>query len=235
MIQLNLLPDVKLEYIKANKTRSLAISISAIVTIISIVILLFMLSIDGLQKKHLDDLTSDITKDSSTLQNEPQINKILTVQNQLESLTALHASKPAAAQLFTYINQVTPTTVTISGLSIDFTQQTITAAGASDSLSSINTFIDTLKYTNYTIAGQNGSSPAFSNVVLSSFGINGQAKDPSQAASYTITLSYDPTIFNITKNINLNVPNLVPTQAQTPGSVFVASPDSSDHNGGGDK
>ena len=150
MIQLNLLPDVKLEYIKAQRSRRLVFSVSVLVTIASVALLLLLLSVEGLQKKHLSDLNNDISSETSKLQNEPQINKILTVQNQLESLTALHAGKPAATRLFDYLNQVTPANVNITDFSIDFTKQTTTVTGTSDSLSSVNKYVDTLKFTTYT-------------------------------------------------------------------------------------
>ncbi len=89
-MQLNLLPAVKMEYIKAQRSRRLVLSVSVIVTIAAVALLLLLLSVSGLQKKHLSDLNKDIATESNKLQNEPQINKMLTVQNQLGSLTNLH-------------------------------------------------------------------------------------------------------------------------------------------------
>ena len=111
MIQLNLLPDVKMEYIKAQRTRSLVLSSAIIIALGSIALLVLLLIVGGLQKKHINDLTKDIKADTIQLQKEQDITKILTVQNQLQSLTALHEQKPAVANLFGYLNQVTPTQV----------------------------------------------------------------------------------------------------------------------------
>ncbi|HTB48997.1 MAG TPA: PilN domain-containing protein [Verrucomicrobiae bacterium] len=227
MIQLNLLPDVKLEYIKAQRGRRLALSIALIVSGVSIVLLVLLLSIDGLQKKHLNDLNRDIASESSQLQSEPQIGKILTVQNQLESLTALHAAKPAASRLFdSYLNELTPAQVSISSFNIDFTKQTMTITGTADALSSVNQYVDTLKYTTYTSGDSSTAKPAFSNVVLSNFGLNTGTKDTTQAATYTITLAYDPNIFDITQSVNLSVPHLVTTRSELdqPTDLFKAPP-----------
>src|ERR1700747_1231758 len=114
MIQLNLLPDVKLEYIKPHQAQRLVTSVSILVTIASVVILGLLLSFDGLQKKHIHDLNNDIAKYSNQIQGKPGINKVLTVQNQLDSLTGLHDKKPAVSELFTYLNQVTPANVDIN-------------------------------------------------------------------------------------------------------------------------
>jgi hypothetical protein len=230
MIQLNLLPDVKLEYIRAQRSRRLVFTVSIIVGVVAIALLALLLSVDGLQKKHLNDLNRDIGSESSKLQNEPQIGKILTVQNQLESLTALHAAKPAASRLFdNYLNQVTPAQVNISSLNFDFVKQTATITGTADALSSINKYVDTLKYTNYTVSGSTTATPAFSNVVLSAFSLNTSStnttsNNSSQAANYTVTLSYDKNIFDITKAVTLSVPNLIATRSQItqPGDLFKA-------------
>jgi len=229
MIQLNLLPDVKLEYIKAQRSRRLVTTIAVLASLVAIALLVILFSVDALQKKHLNDLKNDISSESSQLQHKPDINKILTVQNQLQSLTQLHDSKPAASRLFDYLNQVTPANVNINNFSIDFTQQTATITGTADALSSVNKYVDTLKYTKFTVKDSNGS-PAFNNVVLSSFGLDTGSQDKTQAASYTITLAYDKTIFDVTQDVKLVVPNLVTTRSQLdqPTDLFKASPAPSD-------
>lgn len=226
MIQLNLLPDVKLEYIRAQRSRRLVLTIAILSVAVSIALLAVLLSVDGLQKKHLNDLNRDITSETTTLQGKPQINKILTVQNHLESLTALHAAKPAASQLFVYLNEVTPVQVSINSFSTDFTLQTATISGTADALSTINKYVDTLKYTTYTTSNDKTARPAFTNVVLTSFGLNSSSADKSQAAAYTITLSYDKNIFDITQQATLLVPSLVTTRSQLdqPTDLFKASP-----------
>ena len=207
MIQLNLLPDVKLQYIKAQRSRRLVLSIAVLASIAAIAILLILLAVDGLQKKHLSDLNRDITAETGKLQRQPNINQILTVQNQLQSLTALHSGKPAASRVFDYLNQVTPAQVSISNFTIDFTTQAVTITGTADALSSVNAYVDTLKATTYTTDSNSQASPAFNNIVLTSFGVSAASQDKSQAASYTINLSCDKTIFDITQKVKLAVPN----------------------------
>jgi hypothetical protein len=223
MIQLNLLPDVKMDYIKAERMRRMALSISVLASLVAIGLLVLLLLVGGIQKKHLKDLSKDITRDSQTLQQKPQINKILTVQNQLQSLTALHAGKPAVSRLFDYLYQVTPNNVSISSLNNDFTTQTMTITGGADALNTVNKYVDTLKFTTYSVPGDNSSNKAFSNVVLSSFGLNSSGQGDS-AASYTITVNYDKTIFDITQKVSLNVPNKTTTRAalDQPEELFKA-------------
>jgi hypothetical protein len=236
MIQFNLLPDVKLEYIRAQRARRMVMLICLAVSAASVVLLVLLFSVDGLQKKHLSDLNRDIANESHTLQSKQNINTILTVQNQLESLTNLHNGKPAATRLFNYLNELTPASVSINNFTIDFTQYTMTITGNADALSSVNQYVDTLKLTKYTTANNN-TAAAFSNVVLSSFGLNGgsQLSQPSgQAATYTVTLSYDKTIFDTTQTVALSVPN-VTTRAQisNPSDLFVAPSSSTTTSTGG--
>ncbi len=224
MIQLNLLPDVKLQYIKAQRSRRLVLSIAIVVGTAAIALLAILLTVDGLQKKHLSDLNRDIASETSQLQGKKDINKILTVQNQLESLTALHAGKPAGTRLFTYLNEVTPANVDITDLTVDFTKQTVTITGTAGALSSVNKYVDTLKFTNYTTDKTTGTSHAFNSVVLSNFGLGTNASNTSQPASYTIMLAYDKNIFDITQKINLSIPSTTTTRAQIdqPTDLFKA-------------
>lgn len=234
MIQFNLLPDVKIEYMKARRSRRLVIVIAVLAVAISLALLISVLSVAGLQKKHLKDLNNDIGSDSSTLQKKPQIDKILTVQNQLESIGKLHDGKPAVTRLFDYLNQVTPAQADITTLSTDFTQgkNTLVITGTADALSTVNQYVDTLKFTTYSVGtGKDAKkTKAFSNVVLSSFGLTtssstttpGSTPPTAKKASYTISLVYDPTIFNITKTIKLDVPSQITTRSEIdqPSELF---------------
>lgn len=227
MIQLNLLPDVKLKYIKAQKTQSLVIGISFIVTVIAVAILALLLAIDFGEKASISSLKSKVANNTSILTGKPEISSILTVQNQLESLKSLYAERPAIARLFsTYLDEVTPENVSLNQLSANLTENTLTLTGTADSLTTVNKYVDTLKFTTYGINGSKSSVKAFTNVVLSSFGYNSQAQNSSQAASFTINLDFAPTIFNDTDNVKLTVPNLITTRSEmaVPGDLFKAAP-----------
>lgn len=202
MIQLNLLPDVKLEYIKAQKQRRLFVTLSVLVTIVAVAILVLTLAISFLQQKHINDLSDDISKKSDQLKEQKDINRILTVQNQLDSLTALHASKPSVTSAFTYINQVTPVGVSVGNYVIDYTEKKVTITGGAGSLSSVNKYVDTLKLAKYK-EDKGESSKAFKDVVLKSFELNTDTSDKEQAATYTIEMTFEDVLFDITKKINL--------------------------------
>lgn len=238
MLQFNLLPDLKQEYIKAERTRRLVLSVSLLVAAVSIGILLLLFSWETAQKKHISDLGKDIKNKAEQLAGKQDINKILTVQNQLNSLTDMHKAKPAVSRLPDYLNKVTPATVVdISDIKIDFAAKTVAITGSADSLGSVNKYIDTLKFTMYNADQANVISHAFSGVVLTAFGVGtgggGTGKTNPHPATYTISFIYDPTIFDITKKIELIVPKIITTRSQVgeQGDLFKAAPKSSTTQG----
>lgn len=213
MIQFNLLPDVKQEYLKANRNKRLVIGASLLVIAASLFVFVVLVGIvDVLQKKNLHDLNNDVSKYTSQLKSTPELNKILTVQNQLNSLSPLHDQKAVASRLFNYLTQLTPAAATISEMSVDYQQHTMTITGAANSLDIVNIYADTLKFTTYKIADSNPSTSdkkAFSGVVLSEFRRN------ESGAHYTILLSYDTTIFDSASKVSLTVPNIISTRSAT--------------------
>lgn len=216
MIQLNLLPDVKLQYLKVRRMQRLVVSVSMLLIIASLFIFVLLIgTVDVFQKKSLSDLNHDISTYKSQLQNTPNLNKILTVQNQLQVLTSLHDQKPAATRLFGYLQQLTPADASISQFNIDYTQNTVSITGDANSLDVVNAFTDTLKFTTYK-KSDGTSANAFSAVVLSQFSRN------SSGATYTITANFDPAIFDSANNVTLTVPNIISTRSivEQPTDLF---------------
>lgn len=213
MVQFNLLPDVKLQYIKARRTKRLVTLVSLVVIAASLgVFTIAFFSVNVVQKKSLSDLNKDIKTYSNELQSTKDLDKILTVQNQLNTLTGLHEKKVVGSRLFGYISQVTPAKASITKLNIDFALNTISISGETSGLDVVNTYTDTLKATTYKVSGaNNGPTKAFKNVVLSTFGRD------DKKATYTITASFDPAIFNGTSDVVLTVPDQVTTD---PASLF---------------
>jgi hypothetical protein len=217
MIQFNLLPDVKLEYIKAQRAKHLVLSVSLLLSAASIaVFVLLILSVDVLQKKNISDLSADIQTYSKQLKGQDNLDKILTVQNQLNALTGLHDQKATASRVPGFISQVTPTAATISELNLDFAANKMTITGKAANLDVINTFVDSLKFTQYVTETQTTPINAFSSVILSSFGRT------NNGATYTIDLNFDPVIFKNTSDVSLVVPNIITTRSVTehPSAVF---------------
>lgn len=220
MIQFNLLPDVKIAYIKAQRQKQLVVSISVIASIaaITIFLLLFMF-VNVAQKKNMNDLSKDIKTQSNDLMKTKDLNKILTVQNQIGALDGLHGDKVVAQRLFGYLEQVTPKDVSISQLDVDFEASTISISGTSASLAAINTYADSLKFTKFTTKNDETEKAAFNDVVLAKLTRTDGKND------YTLTAVFDPLIFAQGEEVELKVPQMVTTRSSTerPGALFEES------------
>lgn len=217
MIQFNLLPNVKLEYVKARRFKRMTFLISSIVAGVALLIFIVLLvGVQIIQKNYSKNLTNEIKKESSALQGTTDLNKILTIQNQLDSLPQLHEQKPVATRLLDFIKQVTPSKVSAASMTVNFDTQAISITGSADSISTINKFIDTLKFTTYKTE-DNKENKAFSAVVLSSFGRD------NKGASYQASFKFDPVIFSGSSKVTLIVPaGKITTRSETekPESLF---------------
>jgi len=214
MIQLNLLPDVKLAFIKARRTKYLVLMSAIVAAGISLAIMIvLLLAVNVLQKNHLSRVNDDIKKHTGELQKTPNLSKILTVQNQLKSLPGLYSQSPVTSRLFGYLSQIVPAQVNITGLDVDFVLHTIQFTGNADTLDTVNVFADTLKFTTFSTqkdSSKTDAKNAFSDVVLNGFARN------TTNATYTIKANFDQTIFNIAESPQLTVPpNKITTRSQT--------------------
>lgn len=191
-LEFNLLPDVKMAYVKAARTRNLVLMVSALVSGVALVLLIIVFfGVDIVQKKQLSDAKKSIASYTSQLKAIPNVNKIVTVQNQLQSLVSLHQSKHISSRLFTYLPAVTPTKAHVSSIKLDFTANTMEISGTADGHQTINTFIDTLKFTTFKIGNDSSTKSAFPAVLETAFSL-----DNTQAsASYTISATFDQALF----------------------------------------
>lgn len=219
MIQFNLLPDVKLEYVKAQRTKQTVFTtaLMAAGSAFAVFLLLFI-TVHVVQNKSIDDLDRDIKKYSNTLKSKPDIEKVLTIQSQLSVLSQLHDGKPATTRTFGFVQQITPIDVTISELVVDYEANTISISGQSKSLDRVNTLVDTLKFTTFDQADQKGDK-AFSNVVLTEFTKN------TTATTYKVNASFDPLIFDNSVKPKLVVPSRISTRSvvEQPVNLFMQS------------
>ncbi len=208
-VQFNLLPDVKLEFNRAQHAKRLVYGLSTLA--VGVVVAIFVISffiVNVLQKTLINKTNDDIKTYSQKLKSIPDLDKVLTIQNQLKSLPGLHQQRQVISRLFNYLPQLTPSKVNIGQLSLDADAHTVNITGTADTIALINTFIDTLKFTKVQVgADKSSQKPAFTNVVLSNVGRS------DKKASYTIDASFDPILFDSSKIASLSVPNEVTTRS----------------------
>lgn len=223
MVQLNLLPDVKMQYIRARRRKRLILGVSFLTSafFLFLFVLLFVY-VRVAQHKHINDLGKDISAKTSELQSKPDINKILTVQNQLNALPGLHDQKVISSRLFDYLKQLTPADAAISSVNIDFLEHKATIEGSAEEIRVVNKFADTLKFTGFKVNKEesDGASPvctlgsieqtsevineeqegvrglcrAFSGVTLAEFSLSDE-NNKSSGVTYKIEFNFDNEIF----------------------------------------
>lgn len=231
MIQFNLLPDVKINYLKARRIRNIILLVSGVIVAACLLVIgSISLNVYSVQRNHISNITEDIDDYESQIKSIDEINKILTVQNQLSTVNDLHDEKPVSTRLFGYLEQVTPSDVDLSRVEVDMEDYTMTLSGQTVSLASVNRFVDTLKFTNMVIdTGEDGSEDveidteddenfAFDNVVLTSF-----SRDGSET-SFVINLIFSENIFDSRVNVSLLVPERITTRSEVdrPSDLFQA-------------
>lgn len=210
MIQFNLLPDVKKEYIKAKRTKRVITSISTLAIVVSIAIVGVLFSVVQLgQKSHISDLTADIQSKVTEINEIEDLDKILTIQNQLESLGQLHQDKPETSRLFSYFAQLTPEGATIANLTVDFESSSLVITGEAADIATVNRFADTLKFTKFTYNAKNNEDTntdaaeelqVFTSVLT-------QVSRSETDTSYILDTVFDPLIFDNTQNVTLRIPD----------------------------
>lgn len=238
MIQFNLLPDIKHQYLQTQRTKRLIIVTSAAISglfIVSFVSLLLLVTV--VQKTHIKNLQKDIENNLTEIRKVPDLEKILTIQNQLGSLTALNDAKPVTSRLYNYLVQITPRDATISSVDLSFETNTIKLAGTAKNLEVVNKFVDTVKFTNYELTSNDTpakvtAATAFSDVVLEGFS-SGQQSQSTGQVTYSISFKFNPIIFHINKDsanapqvVTLKVPQIISTRSviEKPTDIFKEAP-----------
>lgn len=215
MIQFNLLPDIKVRYIKARRAKRMVIVSSGLAVTVSVALLVVMFSVSLFQKHHVTELNEDIKSSEKELNDTKDLAKILTIQNQLNTLPTLYTQRPVTSRLFNYVQATTPKEVSMNKLNLDFNESSLAIEVSSATLESINRFVDTLKFTTFTTTdAKEEVRLAFGNVVLDKL-----TRD-DKLATATVKLTFDPVIFDTTKTVTLNVPQTITTRSETelPGS-----------------
>lgn len=199
MIQFNLLPEVKKEYVKTKRTKKMIMSGAIVASIVSVGVVVLLYSIVQFgQKKYISDMTEDIQQVTSDIQSTPNLEQILTVQNQLGLLTGLHEAKPETSRVFDYVAFVTPKEASIASMNIDTVGMTLKLQGKADSIATVNKYVENLKAVTYSVEAESTGAAAKLPVYSA---VTTQLSGDNESATFSFSMTYDPTIYNNTKDI----------------------------------
>lgn len=111
MISLNLLPDVKKDLLRVRRERNLVVSISVVVVGASIGVLLLLSGTLGVLIGAKALMENSIKNDEQTIkqaQKKKQLDKYITVQNQLKQIGKLKSDQQVYSRLMDYLTQLNP-------------------------------------------------------------------------------------------------------------------------------
>jgi hypothetical protein len=220
-VQLNLLPDVKKEYLQSQRSKNTVISICIFTTIGALgLAAIFFLLVYLVQPGLIGATQGQIDAKTKQLKAVKDIDKYLTVQNQLKSLPELHNGKVLYSRLFGYLktlNPAPPNNVRLASLQVDEENKEISITGASDNFQAFTVFQDTLKNATlgYKADGQDQTPAALfdpASIVVDQQDLT--RSDGKQSLSFTMRIKYNEVAFS-PQNTDpvVNVPKKETTQS----------------------
>lgn len=133
MIEINLIPDIKRELIQTQRARSFVVMVSTIVGVTAIIIIsLLALYIFSVQQIRGNGLDTQITTENKTLSEVKDLSKMLTIQNQLTKISQINDNKKIDSRIFNLLDNISPPSpnnISISNVSVDSTEETISIDG----------------------------------------------------------------------------------------------------------
>ena len=150
MIEINLVPDIKQELIKAQRVRSTVITGAIMIGLISIsIVIILVFYIFAIQTTRGLLADNAIKSGSEKLAKVADLSKTLTIQNQLTKISDLNSKKKIDSRIFDLLNVIippAPNDVKISDLTIDSSANLITINGqAKNSYAAVEVFKKTIE------------------------------------------------------------------------------------------
>lgn len=240
MIEINLVPDVKQELLKAQRVRSTVISLAILIGIVSVgIVVVLAIWVFGVQTARGAISDNTINNESRKLSKVADISNTLTIQNQLSLLSQLHGSKMIDSRIFDVLNTINPpqpNDIAINKLNLDSSTNTIAiSAQAPNGYPALEVFKKTIDATTfqYTKDGQSNSLPLATNISDSdrSYGEDVTGK---KVLRFTLVFTYPNELFmNGFSNARLVAPtktNVTDSFIGVPQSLFTQK--ASDPKGG---
>jgi Tfp pilus assembly protein PilN len=230
MIEINLVPDVKQELIRARMVRSAVIS-GAIIAIIAAAALVVVLAIYvfGVQTVRNAVADASIKSGSDKLAKVDDLSKVLTIQNQLTKMSALNNDKKINSRVFDLLQAIippSPNEVQVSNLTVDATAGSITFEGQTPSYPSLEAFKKTIGAANVRFKNTDGKQTDV--VLASSLSISnvsyGEDATGAKVLRFTVSFTYAPELFSPATTdptiVLINGGNVTDSYLGIPKSIF---------------
>jgi hypothetical protein len=202
MIEINLVPDVKQELLKAQRVRTGVISVSILVCIVTVgIVVLLALWVFGVQTVRSLAVDGSIKDKSSKLAGIEDISNTLTIQNQLSKLDTMHDNKKINSRIFDVlqtINPPAPNDARVTNLKIDTKTSTITLqAQSAGGFGALDVFKKTINATTlkYTKGGSEKTVPLASSMSDTDRSY-GEDTSGTKVLRFTLSFKYPAELFS---------------------------------------
>ncbi|TXG76944.1 hypothetical protein E6Q11_03715 [Candidatus Dojkabacteria bacterium] len=204
MIEVNLIPDVKQELLKARRVRNSVISGAILVSIVAGgIVTLLAVYVFGVQWGQHTFYDKSIKDNQAKIQSIEGASDLLTIQNQLSVLSEAHNNKTISSRLFGLldtINPAAPNNITISKVGLNSDEKTIEIEGQADnSFAALETFRKTIEATNIEYSeGENSSEPTkklLASEVTTSDTSFGEDNSGRKVLRFKLSFKYDEALF----------------------------------------
>jgi hypothetical protein len=240
MIEINLVPDVKQELIKAQRVRTGVISMSILICLIAAgIVVALALWVFALQTVRGALADNNIKTQSDKLAAVQDVSNTLTIQNQLSKLPGLHDSKSIDSRIFdilSTINPPDPNTIAITNLQLDASAKTVSIEGqAKNGYPALEVFKKTIDATKfeYTQGGQK-QSVALASQMSDSDRSYGEDASGARVLRFSLSFTYPDLLFSRTaENAQIVAPsrtNVTDSLLGVPQSLFTQQ--ATDEKGG---
>lgn len=230
MIEINLVPDVKQELIKAERVRSVVISTSILAGIIALgivgVLAAYVFGVQSVRSALDDDA---IKKGGAQLASVEDLSKVLTIQNQLSKISELNSQKKIDSRIFEVLLAVippAPNDIQVSSLLIDAANSRISLEGQTPTYDTLEVFKKTIDgaVITYKLDGEDQQTKLASEISTTDVSF-GEDSTGAKVLRFTLSFVYPEELFSpkvpavVVKLTNQG--NVTDSYLGLPKSIFV--------------
>ncbi|NCU38024.1 hypothetical protein EOL96_03160 [Candidatus Saccharibacteria bacterium] len=236
MIEINLIPDVKQEFIHAQKMRNMVIVFAILASGAAVALLAVLGLLYASQVLRENMARTEVDKQFKSLQSIDNINNVLTIQNQMSKISSIHANKTKDSRLFrllSAINPPSPNNVKISKVSLNPADNRLTIEGSAENgFAATDVFRKTILNTKLEYVEDGGIEPLTVNlteVVKIGETSYGETEEGGRVLRFTVDFEYPKGLFDNTMNlVSIEAPtakiDVTDSRVRVPDSLFGQRP-----------
>ncbi|MCL2869286.1 hypothetical protein FWF48_00535 [Candidatus Saccharibacteria bacterium] len=229
MIEINLIPDVKRELLKAQKIRNLIISISILASLVAagvVVLLAVTVYVGQVLASQMAD--NSINDEFNKFKSHQNVSQVLTIQDQLNNLAQLDSQRYTVSRIFGILDVISPSNpnqITVSELRYDKATRTVSIEGqAANGFVALEAFQKTITSTTYEYA--HGKGNLITSPVVVGEQSMGQDSGGNLVLRFSLSFTIDENVLlsssKSMKIIGPNEQNATDSHLQIPDDIFGA-------------